>query len=367
MAQSPTPGSGGHADPVQAVATAQPLEVACDESGSDGENLIGGNTDVFAHAGVQLTSESAADHIQEIRNRVRSPAQEYKANHLLREKHRPVLTWLLGPSGPIHGNAHVHLTDKQFFVVGRVVDLLIGEAEHATSASPGQDQRAKAMVVTLYREGQRTFGSEQWRDFLEASIGLMRAKNRWDVKTPVDSFFRVVDVLCLAGAGDRIGEIMELMRQARPRAEAFRAQIFDNPKMIPALDPMIPAIVQTVAYWGEGGRPVSIVHDRQNALTEERIAWLKEVFGKPHPAHLASSPRGRLTSLTFVDSRSDPRVQLADFLAGVARKIASDELNHRGDAELTALLRPYVDSFSIWGDDRSWSLLGPAFTGDPSS
>jgi hypothetical protein len=32
----------------------------------------------------------------------------------------------------------------------------------------------------------------------------------------------------------------------------------------------------------------------------------------------------------------------------VARKIASEELNHRGDAELIAALRPYVDPFSIW-------------------
>jgi hypothetical protein len=55
----------------------------------------------------------------------------------------------------------------------------------------------------------------------------------------------------------------------------------------------------------------------------------------------------------------DPRVQVADILAGTARKIASDELNDRGHAELTALLRPYVDSQSIWGDDRSGALLGP--------
>jgi hypothetical protein len=85
-------------------------------------------------------------------------------------------------------------------------------------------------------------------------------------------------------------------------------------------------------------------------LTKERIAQLKEIFSKP--------PRGRLTSLRLVDSRSDSRVQVADFLAGAARKIASDELNDRGDAELTALLRPYVDPLSVWGDDRSWSLLG---------
>lgn len=68
--------------------------------------------------------------------------------------------------------------------------------------------------------------------------------------------------------------------------------------------------------------------------------------------------------MRLVDSRSDLRVQVADFLAGVARKLASDELAGRGDAELVALLRPYVVPSSIWGNDRSWSVLAPV--GQPS-
>lgn len=318
------------------------VEVFCDESGSDGENLTGGNTDVFAHASVHLPLVPAADSIQEIRRRIRSPAEEYKANHLLRGKHRSTLEWLLGPSGPIHQNAHVHLTDKAFFVVGRVVDLLVGEA---CGRTPGD------IALTLYREGPRTLGHQQWQVFLESSNNLMRTKNRWDARTPVDSFFQLLDALRPAVAGNGVGDIVELLQQARPRADSFWARTLENPTKIPSLDPLIPAIVQTVAHWSAGGQSVSLVHDQQNALTEERIAWLKE--------HLRS-PQGRLTSVRLVDSRSDPRVQLADFLAGVARKIASDELNGRGDAELTVLLRPYVDASSIWGDDRSWSLLGPA-------
>jgi hypothetical protein len=182
----------------------------------------------------------------------------------------------------------------------------------------------------------------------------MRGKDRQDVTTSVDSFLRMVDVLRLAGAGSAVNEVLETLWHARPRAESFRAQLLDNPKMIPALDPLIPAIVQAVVHWGEGRRPVSIVHDQQNTLSEERIAQLKEILGKPNPDLPGYSPRGRLTSLRLVNSASDPRVQVADILAGAARKIASDELNDRGDAELTALLRPYVDPFSIWEDDRRW-------------
>ncbi|WP_329080372.1 MULTISPECIES: hypothetical protein [unclassified Streptosporangium] len=341
----------------ESVSADQPLEIACDESGSEGEKLIGGNTDVFTHAGVRLDIESAADCIQEIRNIAPSPALEYKANLLLREKNRPALVWLLGPSGPIRGNAHVHLTDKTFLVVGKLAGLLAEETAQAPDADRPRDPRTGALAVTLYREGRRTFGRERWEAFLESFNDLMRAGNGRGAGTSPDTFFGMVDVLRRAGAGSEAGEIMESLWRARPRVDSFLARLLDDPQVFPALDPLIPAIVRAVDHWGEGIRPVSIVHDRQTILTEERVARLREMFGEPRPGAPPCSPRGRLAGLRFVAARSDARVQVADLLAGTARKIASDELNGRGDAELTALLRPYVDPFSIWGDDRSRSLL----------
>lgn len=54
-------------------------------------------------------------------------------------------------------------------------------------------------------------------------------------------------------------------------------------------------------------------------------------------------------------------MQLADFLAGIARKIASDELNGLDDPALTALLRPYTGPRAVWGRRAQ---LGPARAGD---
>jgi hypothetical protein len=64
---------------------------------------------------------------------------------------------------------------------------------------------------------------------------------------------------------------LELLSQGRPRAEAFRAQLFDNPEILLVLDPLMPAIVRAVDYWGADWKPVAIVHDRQNTLPKERI------------------------------------------------------------------------------------------------
>jgi hypothetical protein len=310
-----------------------PVEIACDESGSEGENLIGGNTDVFAHASVLMPVEAAQNCILELRSRIRSPAEQYKANHLLRDKHRPTLTWFLGPSGPLLGHAHVHLIDKTYFAIARVVDLLIGEESPA---------------VALYREGPHTFGPARWQAFLESCNDLMRIKNRQGMRTSIDSFFHQLKTL--HPATPHIAEILAQLAQARPRAEFFRAQLAENYPLFPALDPFLPAILQTIRHWTRGGQTITIVHDRQTTLSESRITHLKET--NPH-----------LTSLTLIESALDPRIQVADFLAGTARKIASEELNNRGDPELTALLHPYVDPHSIWPDIRSWALLAPTDPG----
>lgn len=177
-------------------------EIACDESGYEGDRLVGGVTTVFAHAGVDLAPGAAAGCRAELRRRIRSPALEYKANHLLRGKHRGTLLWLFGPSGPVLGHAHVHVVDKAGFT---------------------------------------------------------------------------------------------------------------------GTDLLVPALREVVQVWGE----ITIVHDRQNALT---------------PARLAAVP----CPVRFVASGDDPRVQVADFLAGVATRVASDARAGRPDSELAVLLDPYL-------------------------
>ncbi|WP_206739182.1 DUF3800 domain-containing protein [Streptomyces sp. L2] len=321
------------------------LEVACDESGSDGENLTGGNTDVFAHASVAVPVERAEECLREIRRRIRSPALEYKANHLLREKHRAVLEWLLDAGGPVHGRAHVHLTEKAYVVVEQAVDLLIGDGGGIEDS--GDDCRAGARA--LFREGPEVFGERGWREFLAAANRLLRVRS--DGEPPADAFVRTAEALGRAHPGTRPGRTLLRLAGARSRADAYRAGLAEAPPLIPVLNPLLPAIVRTAAHWSHGGRAVFLVHDRQNMLTDERIAWIEERSRREGTA---------LRGLRLVHSRLDARVQIADFLAGIARKIASDELAGRGDPELTARLRPFVGARPVWGDAPSWSRLGPA-------
>ncbi|MDX8048873.1 DUF3800 domain-containing protein [Lentzea sp. BCCO 10_0798] len=220
------------------------MEIACDESGSEGEKLVGGVTAVFAHAGVSLSEAEASGCVESLRQMIKSPALEYKANHLLRTKNRWVLLWFLGPDGPLAGRARVQLLDKRRYLASRV------RAEFGSVTGP----------LELYND-------------------LLRARG--------------------------------------PRG---------------ALDPLFPAILRTVAQW-DG--PVSIVHDQQLSLTAGRIQRLREL-----------APR--LESLTLVDSQHDARVQVADFLAGIARRVAEEELNGKPDREVIELLMPFVVGPTMW-------------------
>jgi hypothetical protein len=328
------------------------LEVACDESGYEGEKLVGGTTDVFAHAAVRLDIATADECIRELRDRIRSPATQYKANHVLREKHRPTLLWLIGPDGPLRGNARVQLVEKAYQLLGGLVGVLVEHGVRTEHQDPGTTP-VSAIVTTLYDEGPAALGPEPWNAFLHAANDLLRVRERVDAPPPADAFFDLLATLRPAGP---VGEILDLLRGARGYAEDYRA----DPPAIPPLDPLIPALHRAVNHWGRGGRAVAIVHDRQNTLSADRVAALTTLIAREQRVVGGSAT---LASIEFVEAALDARIQLADFLAGVARKLASDQLHGQDDPELTALMRPYVDPLSVWGDPR----LEPLRTAAPTS
>jgi hypothetical protein len=162
-------------------------EIACDESGYEGERLIGSTTRLFAHASVRVPDPAGV--LAELRARIRSPASQYKANHLLREKHRGTLRWFLGPDGPVAGHGHVFLLDKAVFV----------------------------------------------REQLARHIG---------VEMPDDQFAN--DLLRLKTTP----EVSALPEAVRRRAADFREWLRADPVGRSVLDPLVPAIVAAVEHWG---------------------------------------------------------------------------------------------------------------------
>jgi hypothetical protein len=329
------------------------IEIACDESGFSGGNLVGrAASPVFAHASIRIEPATAAGLLQHLRREIGARGTgEYKSPEILRPRRRPVLLWLLGPSSPIHGNAYVHVTDNRFFVLSRLVDVLLGEHAVRAIVPPGRDARTRNMALTLYRLGERSYGPARWQHFLVSAANLFRTNNRWLPKNPVEIFYAAVDTMDQSNAPAEVRQVMSLLRRSRPVAEATRAAHLQNAKLTPLMEPLLPALSCAVNRWGVAAQSLSVVHDEQSALTPERIADIAMAFAASHPGR-------RLTDVQLVDSSREPRVQIADFVAGIARRLASDQLEGRADPEIAGLLNPLIDHASIWVDSEDQPPAG---------
>ena len=312
----------GGLPPVDAVA-GPVVEIACDESGFSGTNLLHPSTPVITHASVDLCVGEAVGLVAALRSGFRCSPKEFKSGQFLRSPQAgEAREWFLAA---LRGRAHVHLVDKEYFLVTRIVDLFLAEPSYAAGTRLTQDHRPAAL--TVYRARRSAGGG--WGMFLGAFVELVRIKRR---RRPdpraVDRFFQARDALVRAGLGARAEDV--LGRLDRTRVWTVLTRLSDDDRSIPPpLEPMLPALAETVLFWSGGQRRVLVVHDEQSALTAGRLSRLQQALAdgpasSPAGAQQGGAPPARvspLAGLVMVDSRDDPRVQVADLLAGVARRL----------------------------------------------
>src|SRR4051794_23147344 len=314
------------------------VEIACDESGFSGSNLLDTATPVFTHASVDLRVDEAVEIVGALRSGFQWPLDELKSGQFLRgpragEALESLLTAL-------SGRAHVYVVDKQYFLATRIVDLFLVEPSYAAGTRLSQSHRPAAL--SLYRAG-RARGRE-WGVFLEAFVTLVRTKRRHQPdRAVVERFLEARDSLARPGLGRHAEGVLDGLTRTRVQAVMNRLA-HDDRSIPPPLEPMLPALAETVLFWSAGQRQVLVIHDEQSALTANRLRSLQQVLTDgAHPpatdARDAGPPLGRrspLAGLVTVDSRDDPRVQVADLLAGVARRLA----NVGDDGRLQPFLSP---------------------------
>ena len=301
------------------------VEIACDESGFSGTNLLDASTPVIAHASVDLSRDEAAGLIATVRSGSRWSLSELKSGQVLRDGRAGES--LEGLLQALTGRAHVHLVDKEYFLVTRIVDLLLAEPSYAAGTRLTQHQRPAALAV--YRA--RRSGGRDWDAFLVAFADLVRTKRRRGPDGDLaDRFLRARDSLVSHGLEATADGVLRDLDRARVVAVASRLSE-DDRSVPPPLEPMLPALAETVLFWSNGQRQVLVIHDEQSALTADRLRRLQQV--------LADRTVSPLAGLVTVDSRDDPRVQVADLLAGLARRTCGTREDDR--------LRPFLSPTSL--------------------
>lgn len=328
--QGGLPPTAGLAGPV--------VEVACDESGFSGSNLLDASTPLIAHASVDLAVDEAADLIATLRSASRFSLQELKSGQFLREtRGSESWGWFLGELG---GRAHVQLVDKQYFLVTRIVDLFLAEPSYAAGTRLSRQQRPAALALW----SARCSGGPDGDDLVAAFVDLVRTKRRARPdRELLERFFRARDALARRRLDPMAADVLARLVPARVRDVVTRlAQ--DDRSIPPPLEPMLPALAETVLYWSGGRRQVLVVHDEQSALTADRLRRLQRCLAdSPGPwvadGETPDAVVSPLAGLVMVDSRDDPRVQVADLLAGLARRSPPDGYDE--------LLRPFLSRTSL--------------------
>jgi hypothetical protein len=297
------------------------VEIACDESGFSGTNLLDSATPVFAHASVDLGVDEAAGLVDTLRSGFRWSLSEPKSGQFLRDPRADeAVAWMLAA---LRDRAHVLVVDKEYFLATRVVDLFLVEPSYAAGTRLTRGHRAAADL--LHRAGRAA--DREWGTFLEAFVDLVRTKRRPEPDAgALESFLRARDSLAGAVAGNGAGDVLAGLDRARVSAVVRR--LVDGDRAIPPpLEPLLPALAETVLHWSGGTRQVLVVHDEQSALTASRLRRLQQALSvDPCPGEAADDLEAwaarvsPLAGLVAVDSRDDPRVQVADLLAGVARR-----------------------------------------------
>ncbi|WP_157562764.1 hypothetical protein [Micromonospora chokoriensis] len=309
-----TPLQGG-LPPSRAEVVGAVVEIACDESGFSGTNLLHSTAPVITHASVDLVVDEAVALITVLRSGFRFSPHELKSGRILRGSGADeALEWFLAA---LAGRAYVHLIDKEFFLVTRIVDYLLTEPSYAAGTRLAREHRPAALA--LY-EARHAAGGD-WGAFLSAFVDLVRMKRRLPVDQTVQRFFQARDTLRRRRLGAAADAVLDGLSPSHVRAVVARLD-GDDRTVPPPLEPLLPALAETVLTWSGGQRQVLVTHDEQSALTADRLTRLQRVLADNGGAVAADPNRvSPLAGLVMVDSRDDPRVQVADLLAGVARRL----------------------------------------------
>lgn len=334
-------------------------EIYFDESGHDGENLMEGKSAVFAHGSVHMGLEEATDLVEYLRKATRTQSQELKAKNIVRST--TLLNFLYGPSGKLVGKTQVYLVEKTYHAVGKIIDMLIEEEAYKRGVDLYAHGIAKQLAHDLYQHGPRALGDDGWNELVVGFTSMMRSKQRkGGEKETVAGFYEKVDKYRLTSRREKVARVLGMLWQTREHAEEFQSDL-ENGIEMRALDPLETSLYQLALEWyARLKRPISIFHDEQTALTKPMLDRILLVANRGTPAGFGlPSLKIELVDIKHVDSKSDPRIQLADISAGFCRQMAESALKGEASDESLDQIRHMVHFNSLWGDQESWELIRP--------
>ncbi len=320
------------------------LQVCFDESGNTGQDLLSSDQPVYVLASVAVAPDVAFELVRSAAARSEFHFKQARRSSAGREQ----IVRLLSAAQLTPETVKLLGVHKGFMVTTKMVDLLVEPIAHAFNFDLYADGLHLALS-NLWHAAMPVLGSR------EAFVRVQRsfiAMVRRPEETSVATFITAVDAMEDSWRGTRPEEAFALWRLGAKLQQFGSAEI-------PDLDPAPPAFIALAHDWSEQAGPFEVIHDQHRGMEHWKSVlarfWPEEARQQVFVGHSGRSFRYPLPidGLAFVDSRTDPRVQVADAVAGAGRSWLASLVDPSRSDVLTERLSetPVQDWFSpssVW-------------------
>ncbi|MBZ6142529.1 DUF3800 domain-containing protein [Streptomyces olivaceus] len=319
---------------------------ACDESGWDGEQLIGRRGPYFVYAAVAVDDAEATEIVEELRAETHYQAPELKFRDFKkRANRRDALRRLWGDGGALEGRCWAFVVEKEYAAVAKVIDLLLEEQAYAAGIDLYADGRAREFARLLRQHGRRALGDQGYKRLMTAFVAFASVRGRRDDQAR-EVFFDRVEEAWASSTRRNITDLLMMLRTTRPQAEMLHGDTNTHPM----LELLVSSVAQAARHWGAQLGPVSVLTDEQKALPDDGLDNIAKVVRNGWGATRSSRQRPvDLRALVRGTSVDHPSIQLADLVAGAVRVSfehkAGTEISEAGE-DLWPAIMPLLDGSS---------------------
>lgn len=322
-------------------------EIAFDESGNTGADLLNMEQPVFALASTSISRERADHLLAIVRTR---QTREVKFSQLKRtETGRSRIINFLSSTELCSEYVRTTFFHKRFMVVTKIVDLLIETMAYEEGIDLYVDG-ANIATANLHFYCMPTFcGEGRTKAFLRCFVEMMRE----GTPKAIQRFYQSAWTLH-QNSIDR--DYAESLAPILISERLINFILSSNDKN--SIDPAIPAFVQHCSFWGEEfGGPFELVHDESKPIFQNK-EMLEDLMSRGEQEQVIGYDRRKMIfplrarGVTFGKSEDDPRLQIADLIASASAHWMSGLIRPPEKKDFWEALRG--TNIARFGQDAIW-------------
>jgi hypothetical protein len=324
------------------------LEIACDESGHTGPNLLQPDQNYFAYASINITDIEASNLIHEAKKQYPVQMPELKSRLLMKsENGKKLVSFLLSK---VQDRYVVNLNDKLYALCGWFFEYIYEPIYQRSDQLEFLRRKNLHRFVAMYTYLWMTDNDSKAAVVIQQFQQYMRSL---DSSTAPFLFDNPLPKIADDGSEHPFESIIRFAYGYRDRIISDNADIerFTPKNGKWTLDLSISSLWSHLNYWGKENIPLKVICDNSKPLFD--YARFFEESGKSESIRQAkiNNPKESFgwnmsEPIIFADSKSHPAIQIADLIAGATVFIAEKKF----PADLNAIygqIEPHIHPHSI--------------------